>query len=123
MGSIVSLRSSNSGRRMSARGPISDFTDRQIGGLIAFKNSPGIDSDKAMSVRNVGSVAHQTTGRSELAPLVDCGHRVLSRQRSELLGMAAGHPAAPPPRSGGGHPGVDRARAQSRVGAITSRRS
>src|SRR5262245_23293685 len=42
---------------------------RQIGGLFTLKNSPSIDSDEAMSVRNVGAVAHQTSGRSELAPL------------------------------------------------------
>src|SRR5947209_6404068 len=68
---------------------------RQIGGLITFKNSPGIDSDEAMSVRNVGSVAHQTSGRSELAPLVDCGHPVLNRQRGELLGMGGEERIAP----------------------------
>jgi hypothetical protein len=60
----------------------------QIGRLVAFKDSPGIDSDEAMTLRNVGPVAHQTTGRSELAPLVDCGHGVLKRKRGKLLGMA-----------------------------------
>jgi hypothetical protein len=68
---------------------------RQIGRLITFKNSPGIDSDEAMSVRNVGSVAHQTSGRGELAIQVDRGHRVLDRQRGELLDMAGEERIAP----------------------------
>ena len=41
-----------------------------------------------MSVRIVGSVAHQTSGRGELAIQVDRGHRVLDRQRGKLLDMA-----------------------------------
>src|SRR5262245_3389225 len=42
-----------------------------------------------MSVRNVGSVAHQTSSRSELQSLIDCWHCVLDRQRGELLEMDA----------------------------------
>src|SRR5262245_66033291 len=61
---------------------------RQIGRLAAFKNSPGIDSDEAVCFRNVGPVAHQTSSRSELAPLVDRGNRVLNRQDGELRGTA-----------------------------------
>src|SRR5262249_20744459 len=68
---------------------------RQIGRLATFKNSPGIDSDEAMCFRNVGPVAHQTSGRSELAPLIDRGNRVLNRQGGELLGMAGEERVAP----------------------------
>src|SRR5262249_19481076 len=68
---------------------------RQIGRLATFKNSPGIDSDEAMCFRNVGTVAHQTSGRSELAPLVDRGNRMLNRQGGELLGMAGEERVAP----------------------------
>src|SRR6266481_5156851 len=67
----------------------------QIGRLATFKNSPGIDSDEAMCFRNVGPVAHQASGRSELAPLVDRGNRVLNRQGGELLGMAGEECVAP----------------------------
>jgi hypothetical protein len=48
-----------------------------------------------MSVRNVGSVAHQTSGRGELAMLVDRGHRVLHRQRGELLDVVGEQRASP----------------------------
>src|SRR5262249_27641535 len=62
---------------------------RQIGRLITFKNSPRIDSNEAMSVGNVDSVAHQTSGRRELAIQVDRRHRVLDRQRGKLFDMAS----------------------------------
>ena len=48
-----------------------------------------------MCVSNVGSVAHQTSGRGELAPLVDCGDRVLNRERGELFGMAGEERVSP----------------------------
>src|SRR5262249_8613610 len=68
---------------------------RQIGRLAAFKNSPGIGSDEAMCFSNVGPIAHQTSGRSELAPLVDRGNGVLNRQGGELLRMAGEERVAP----------------------------
>src|SRR5258708_3586835 len=68
---------------------------RQIGRLATLKNSPGIDSDETMCFRNVGPVAHQASGRSELAPLVDRGNRVLNRQGGEPLGMAGEERVAP----------------------------
>src|SRR5260370_41230653 len=67
----------------------------QISRLSTFKNAPGIDSDEAMCFRHVGPVAHQASGRSELAPLVDRGNRVLNRQGGELLGMAGEERVAP----------------------------
>src|SRR5262249_13328655 len=68
---------------------------RQIGRLAAFKNSPGIGSDEAMCFSNVGPITHQTSGRSELAPLVDRGNGVLNRQGGELLRMAGEERVAP----------------------------
>src|SRR5262249_4315568 len=68
---------------------------RQIGRLTPFENSPGIDSDEAMRVGNVGSVAHQTSGRGELATLVARGDRVLNRKRGELFDMASEERASP----------------------------
>src|SRR6516164_8987830 len=75
---------------------------RQIGRLTAFEDSPGIDPYEAMCFRNIIPVAHQTSGRSELAPLVDRGNRVLNRQGGELLDMAGEERVAPndqPPSS------------------------
>jgi hypothetical protein len=48
-----------------------------------------------MSIRNIGTVAHQTSGRGELPVLVRRGHRVLDRQRGELLGVAGEERIAP----------------------------
>ena len=41
--------------------------DRQVGGLVALENPAGIDAGQAICVRNVRSVAQQTSGRGELA--------------------------------------------------------
>ena len=54
--------------------------DRQVGGLLALENPAGIDAGLTKRVRNIGSVAHQTAGRCELARLIDRGHRVAKRQ-------------------------------------------
>src|SRR5262249_41592052 len=61
---------------------------RQIARLATFKNSPSIDSNEAMCFRNVGPVAHQTSGLSERAPLVNRGDCVLNRERGELFDVA-----------------------------------
>src|SRR5262249_13304852 len=61
---------------------------RQIARLATFKNSPSIDSDEAMCFRNVGPVAHQTSGLSERAPLVNRGDCVWNRERGELFDVA-----------------------------------
>src|SRR5215469_12882913 len=42
-----------------------------------------------MCCRHVGPVAHQTTGRSEHALLIDRGHFVTNSERSKLLAMAS----------------------------------
>src|SRR5262249_47428763 len=61
---------------------------RQIARLATFKNSPSIDSDEAMCFRNVGPVAHQTSGLSERAPLVNRGDCVLNREAGDLFAVA-----------------------------------
>ena len=65
-----------------------DLLDRQVGRLFALENPAGIDAGQAVCVRNVRSVAQQTSGRGELAPLVDRRHRVAERQRGELFAPA-----------------------------------
>src|SRR5881392_2854573 len=35
--------------------------DREVSGLLAFENAPGIDAAQTICVRSIASVAHQTT--------------------------------------------------------------
>jgi hypothetical protein len=73
----------------------------QVGGLVALKNSAGLDAGQLVRFRNVRSVAHQTSGRSEFVILVDGGHGVLNRQRGELINttsekrISGNHASAP----------------------------
>src|SRR5215471_2926363 len=60
---------------------------RQISGLLALENAPGIDSSQAASVGSESAIAHQTAGSDELAVLVNRGHRVTQGERGELLGV------------------------------------
>src|SRR5262249_43730441 len=62
--------------------------DRQLGGLLALDKPAGMDSCPAVCVPNVRSVAHQTAGRRELAPFVDCRHPVVDGYGGELFAMA-----------------------------------
>jgi hypothetical protein len=62
--------------------------DRQVGRLVALENPAGIVAGEAVCVRNVRSVAQQPSGHSELAPLVDHGHRMVDGHRGELLDPA-----------------------------------
>src|SRR6516164_8426868 len=44
--------------------------DREVGRLLSFENAASVNAGLTVRIRNDGSVAHQPTGRSELAPLV-----------------------------------------------------
>src|SRR5262249_18325868 len=59
--------------------------NRQIGGLFAFEDAAGVDADLAKQLRNIGSIAHQTTGRGELAIRTDRGNRMAKCLCAELL--------------------------------------
>src|SRR5688572_20648499 len=61
---------------------------RQVGRLLALENPAGVDADLPVTVRNTASVAHQTTGRGELAVLENRGHRMAERQCGELFAPA-----------------------------------
>src|SRR5262245_45287342 len=54
-----------------------------------LEHSSDMDASQAIGVREVGSVAHQASGRSELSPLVDCRSGTSGRQRAELFAPAA----------------------------------
>ena len=43
--------------------------DRQVGGLLAFENAPGVDTDLTVRIRKTASIAHQAAGRGEPAKL------------------------------------------------------
>jgi hypothetical protein len=62
--------------------------DREIGGFLAFEDAAGVDAGLVKEVSNIGAVAHQTAGRSGLAPWKDCGHGVAKCQCAELLSAA-----------------------------------
>jgi len=62
---------------------------RQIGRFVALENAAGIVAGQSVNIRNGRSIARQTSGRRELAPVVDRGHRVVERQRGELFHLAS----------------------------------
>src|SRR4029079_11141579 len=65
-----------------------NLLDREVGGLVTLENPFGIDAGQAVSVGNVRSVTHQTSGRSKLAILENCRHGVAKRQRAKLFANA-----------------------------------
>jgi hypothetical protein len=50
--------------------------------------STGEGSGQTVRISNVRSVTHQTSRRRELAPLINCWHCVVDRERRELFAMA-----------------------------------
>ena len=57
-----------------------DCIDRQVGRLRTLEDSAGIDADLTITVRNVGSVAHQAAGIDIVASGIGRGNRVARRQ-------------------------------------------
>ena len=66
----------------------SGLLDRQITGLFAVENVPGIDADVTMRVRKAVSIADQAAGQGVLAKWVHRGDRVAQGQCGELLAPA-----------------------------------
>src|SRR5262249_3516248 len=70
------------------------------GRFIALEDTAGIVAGQSVNVRNGRPIAHQTSGHSELAPVVNRRHRVVERQCGELFGptsekwIAANHEPA-----------------------------
>ena len=56
---------------------------RKVGGRVALENSGGIDAGLVIGGLEVGFVAHQATGRDELALKIDSRQHVASRQRDD----------------------------------------
>jgi len=63
--------------------------DREVSGLLAFENAPGVDAAQTICVRSIASVAHQTTGGGKLSILVDRWNAVAEGECAELRGVAA----------------------------------
>src|SRR5262249_18407713 len=63
--------------------------DRKVARLLAPKNAASVDTDLTIRVSKAASIAHQATGHSKGAKLLDRRHPVMQRQRTELLGPAA----------------------------------
>src|SRR5207244_9412076 len=49
---------------------------RQVCGLLAFEDAPGIQAGQPILLLDAGSVRHQPTGRDERAIVIDPGHSV-----------------------------------------------
>src|SRR5262249_21972808 len=55
--------------------------DRQVGGLRAFEDLPGVDGDMTRPVRAIDPVAHQPAGFDSLASAIGRGNPIVRRQR------------------------------------------
>jgi hypothetical protein len=62
--------------------------DRQVGGLLAFENSAGVDADQTVRVHKTGSVAHQSAGQDETTHERYHRNRTTRCQCSDLLAPA-----------------------------------
>src|SRR5262249_3105758 len=62
--------------------------DRQVGGLRAFEDLPGVDADLTVRVRTFGRGAHQTPGFNSLATVISRRNPIVRRERHKL-GAAA----------------------------------
>ena len=60
---------------------MTNLQDRQVGGLRAFEDLPGIDADLTRPVRAIDPVAHQPAGFDSLANLVGRGNPIVHRER------------------------------------------
>src|SRR5262249_13995683 len=54
---------------------------RQVGGLLALENPPGIDRRLAVRIRQVGAITHEATSQDILPPGVDRRHPGTRRKR------------------------------------------
>src|SRR6516164_7445999 len=57
---------------------------RQVGGFFALEDSAGIDAELTLSIRNIGSVAHESAGLGNLTVGGCHGNHVACRQGGEL---------------------------------------
>jgi len=57
----------------------------QIGWLLAFEDTPGIDAHKAIQLRQDVAVCHQTASASEVAQVVDGRYAMACCQRNNVV--------------------------------------
>src|SRR5262249_11791069 len=62
--------------------------DREIGGLLAFENPPGIDAGGAIGFYEIGPVTGKPARLREFAPLIYRRQLVARRERHDLLAPA-----------------------------------
>src|SRR3974390_16086 len=60
---------------------------RQVSGLLALENPPGVDTDLAIAIAVIGAVAHQTTRLCVFALLVDGRDSVPRRQSNDFVAL------------------------------------
>jgi len=62
--------------------------DRQVCGLRAFEDLPGVDADLTVRVRTIGRVAHQPADFDSLASVIGRGNPIVRRERRKLTAPA-----------------------------------
>jgi len=59
----------------------------KISRLVSIENTGSVNANLAICVRKAGAVAYKAARCCELTPLVNCGYRVLRRQRDKLIAL------------------------------------
>jgi hypothetical protein len=72
------------GREVDEELHLHHLLDRQISRLGTAEDLAGVDARLPVAIGEIGSVAHQPACLDELAPHVNCGHRMAGRQRDDL---------------------------------------
>jgi hypothetical protein len=62
---------------------------RQIAGLCAFQNLPGIDPDLTVSIGDARPIIHKAARRRKFAPRVNSRHFLTLRESDKLIDMVA----------------------------------
>jgi hypothetical protein len=68
--------------------------NRQIGSLLTFENTGGINAGLTVCIGNAGRVAHQTAGSDIIAQVIDRGNSMSSRQSDNPFPTGVQEPAA-----------------------------
>src|SRR5215475_538505 len=58
---------------------------RQFARLFALQDPTDIDSSLSIGIRDAGAVGHKPAGKGKLAKFIDCGYRMIRRERDQLL--------------------------------------
>src|SRR6266436_1979528 len=58
--------------------------DREVGGLLAFENPAGVNTDQTVRIHKASSIADEAANRGGIAKLVDRGNGMACRQGAKL---------------------------------------